>query len=122
MNNLKYNRSNGVYNVAQRRKENNLLRGNIAYIYTLTDPRTNNVMYVGRTVDPAGRRSKHFTLKKGAYHSPQKRKWLEDLYENNIEPIFSIIQQCTCDDAHETEKRYILKYKEIFDGLLNRVR
>lgn len=63
----------------------------IVYYYTLTDPITGEICYIGQTTRPEKRRSEHINpgnLRGGLYLS----MWLSDLHERGVEAIFTIIE------------------------------
>lgn len=62
------------------------------YIYSLTDPITNKVRYIGKSIEPSQRYSAHLTRAK-------KRKnytncWIYGLLKKGLKPIMTIIEEC----------------------------
>lgn len=78
------------------------------YIYTLSDPRTKEVRYVGKTVNPKQRRHNHSNIARDK--GTHKRNWINQLKQNNLRPIFEII-----DEVEENwkfwEKYWIQQFK-----------
>lgn len=77
------------------------------YFYTLTDPRENEIRYVGKTINPSSRKSLHFTGK-GKTHCAN---WIKNLLEDGLVPIMEIIDEITT-DVHEEwmeKERYWIK-------------
>jgi hypothetical protein len=78
------------------------------YIYTLSDPRTKEVRYVGKTVNPKQRRHNHSNVARDK--GTHKRNWINQLKQNNLCPIFEII-----DEVEENwkfwEKYWIQQFK-----------
>lgn len=63
----------------------------VAYIYTLADPRTNEVRYVGKTHDMHQRFSKHIRDKRRAH----KWHWINSLLVLGLKPVMEIIEEIT---------------------------
>lgn len=61
--------------------------GRTGYIYTLTDPRTDEVRYVGRTVQPHQRLYFHLNDP----HTDRVETWINELQENGLEPEMYLI-------------------------------
>ena len=59
------------------------------YIYTLTDPRTNQIKYVGKTNNPYYRFRMHIHEAKNG--NTYKQNWIKGLLKSNLEPVFEII-------------------------------
>lgn len=74
------------------------------FIYSLADPTTKEVRYIGKTIDLKMRYRKHLTAKDNSY----KTKWLKSLSEP---PILRVIEECTDFNWVEREKYWIVKYK-----------
>jgi len=63
------------------------------YIYTLTDPNTNEVRYLGKSVNPTKRFANHLTCKVKTHC----RNWIISLMKNNQLPILNIIDETDSD-------------------------
>lgn len=85
------------------------------YIYTLSDPRTGFVRYVGKTKNLKKRQSDHLHPKK----SSKKEEWIRLLQSGGFSPIFNIIDECTIVDGSEKEKQYIKIFKSFGADLCN---
>lgn len=59
------------------------------YIYTLSDPKTSEIRYVGKTTNPKQRRHNHSN--KARDQGTHKRNWIESLRRQGLKPIFEII-------------------------------
>src|SRR5438105_124665 len=71
------------------------------YIYTLNDPRTDEVRYVGKTCNPEQRRKQHLPP---AYNtSEEKRLWLLELRALGFQPLMVIVEQV--EDAKDASWR-----------------
>lgn len=84
------------------------------YIYTLSDPTTNKIRYVGKTTNPKRRLSQH--IQDAKYHKNSRRtiNWIKSLISKNIKPIMSIIEECE-DNWQEREIYWISFYKKTCD-------
>lgn len=77
------------------------------YVYTLTDPRTNTVRYVGMTDDPVTRRRSLM----GTNASKPIGKWMQELSECGFMPMFTIIETTVGrGEAAIREKHWIAHY------------
>lgn len=63
----------------------------ITYIYTLTDPRTNQVRYVGKTNNIKQRYNAH--LNKARKHQIHMFNWVNQLKKEGLKPIMEIIDE-----------------------------
>jgi len=88
----------------------------IFYIYTLSDPNTGEVRYIGCTVNPKKREYNHGKEKQG-----KRYKWIESLAQKGQKPIFKIIASCGPDQADTLEYDLIKKYREGGANLLNQI-
>jgi len=86
-------------------------------IYTISDPRTGLVRYVGKTIDFKYRCRKHRTEKNKTY----KAQWVKGLIALGLEPIFEIIDECTEEDWQDKERFYIRLFKAMGANLLNQL-
>lgn len=80
------------------------------YIYTLQDPITNKIKYVGKTIRPK-RRIYDYSLK--ASFKNQKSKcvnWIKSLHKKQLTPIFIIIDEIE-GDWQWLEKYWISQFK-----------
>lgn len=87
----------------------------IYYIYTLTDPITNQIRYIGKTVNLKRRYTSHSSIKENIKENTHRSKWVLSLLNKGLKPIMHVIDQ-TNHDWQKLEKFYIQKYKnEGFD-------
>lgn len=86
----------------------------ITYIYTISQPVTKNVIYVGKAINVEARVKQHMNL--GLYSCVTN--WMKALIESELKPVFTIVDK-TDSNWRELEKEWILKF--IADGhdLLN---
>lgn len=87
-------------------------------IYTLTDPRTNIVMYVGRTIlRLCNRLSSHVHCAK--HNKTPRDLWFKELLDLGLKPIITCIEEVSHDIWEEKEKYWIAYYKKINPNLCN---
>ena len=87
-------------------------------VYTLIDPNTNKVKYVGQSVDIQKRISQHM---RDAITSGAKAKWLIDLHDQGQLPNVRIVASgLTRNEANTLEKRLIREYINDGEKLLNK--
>ena len=90
------------------------------YIYTLSDPRTDTVRYVGRSVNPESRFKAHLRVEYSNYRS-QKEQWVAELSAVGLLPVMTIID--SSDDSviiRQKEQYWINKYTAEGCNLLNK--
>ncbi len=83
----------------------------IYYIYTLSDPETNIIKYVGKTKNPKNRLYRHMSKYNLKESWTSKNKWLLNLKNNNLMPVMDIIDTGTIDNIDELEINWISKLK-----------
>jgi group I intron endonuclease len=83
------------------------------FIYSLTDPITNEIRYIGKSYNPIKR------LKEHIYHSSfgktHRDYWLRNLLKNNQKPILNILEECNSENWIIREQYYI----SLFSNLTN---
>jgi len=84
------------------------------YVYTLSDPRTDNVRYVGATKHPEQRLQQHINHP----HSEPLREWVSELDSDGFEPEMHVIRVSDTGDLSEVEQRALDTLSERFE-LLN---
>lgn len=87
------------------------------YIYTLTDPNTQKVRYIGKAKNPKDRYSNH--INKSRDKNTHKRNWINKLRKNNQKPILEVIEETTNDKWKEREKFWIKYYLDKGNKLVN---
>jgi hypothetical protein len=90
-------------------------------IYTLNDPLTNEVKYVGRTIQKlSDRLRKHINIIYGKKGDTKRKNWFLELNNNNLIPTINLIDVAySKEDANLLEIKYISFYKEKGLDLLN---
>lgn len=87
-------------------------------IYSLSDPITNEVMYVGRTkVRLSARLSSHYHCSR--HNSTPRDIWIASLTKNGLKPIAKVIEDVEESVWREREKYWISYYKKINPNLTN---
>lgn len=83
------------------------------YFYTLIDPITNKIRYVGQTVNPPNRFRNHiYEAKK--YNKNHKERWIIQLLRKNLMPIMRVVWEeiMAAKEANDFETYMINFYKE----------
>lgn len=89
------------------------------YIYTLNDPDTGVVRYVGKSVNPSRRFIRHLSEAKTAAVKTYKDNWILKLLKHNKKPTQQIIEVCG-NNWVDREKYWISYYREVMgDRLTN---
>lgn len=90
----------------------------IVYIYALTDPRTNEIRYIGKTVQkPKDRLSSHVcpTRNKKTYCE----SWIKSLAKQGLRPTLVLIDRASDSNWQYWERYYIDYYKKAGANLTN---
>ncbi len=83
------------------------------YIYSLKDPISNEIRYIGKTTNIKNRLNAHLTRSKNnKYHSA---RWVKSLLNKGQRPILEVVEECTEDNWKEREIFWIKYYREKFD-------
>jgi len=88
------------------------------YIYTLTDPITNKVRYVGKTTNLKKRYYYHCSLFCNNLEKTHRSNWIKSLLNKNLKPIMNEIDKCS-DNWQEKEIYWIKYYKDLGYDLCN---
>ncbi len=81
----------------------------INYVYYLTDPRTNEVKYVGKTKNPKARFKQHIT-KLDKTMTP-KKKWLLELASKGMKPKMMIAMEVR-GEGREEEQYHLDRHRD----------
>lgn len=91
----------------------------ISGIYSLVDPRTNRIRYIGLSVNLYYRKKQHLDKSNKRTKGPHLLNWLNQLYELNLQPTFTIIDKCSVEKLQERERYWIKYHKSIGADLVN---
>jgi len=80
------------------------------YIYSLTDPISNDIKYIGKSNNPKVRYYNHLYDAKRDIKT-KKTNWIRKLIKSNEKPILDIIEVCNSDNWEEREIYWIDKIK-----------
>lgn len=78
------------------------------FIYSLSDPITKHVRYIGKTNDIKKRFINHLRDKSKCHRT----NWIASLKSKKLIPVINIIEECSEEDVDKLERYYISKYKE----------
>jgi len=92
-----------------------LIQMNI-YIYTLKDPITNEIRYIGQTVNPSRRLNRHINNSKNLEDKRHINNWIRNINQN---PIMDIIEICDYSIRNSREEYWINYYKDKGYNLCN---
>ena len=90
------------------------------FIYALSDPRTNEIRYVGKTVDINRRITSH--LSSSSKRNTYKDNWIQSLLSIGLKPIVDVLESFYDDDGfkwQEAERWWISYLKYIGCNLTN---
>lgn len=92
----------------------------MAFIYALSDPRTDEVRYVGQTAEqPETRLRKHTwpsTLRRERNH---RTKWVNSLIADGVQPKIEVVEVVSEDQKDEAERFYIAYFRSLGFQLVN---
>jgi hypothetical protein len=82
------------------------------YIYSLTDPRTSMVRYIGKTVQPEKRLYLH------VWHATHdgdtyRDRWIRQLVAEGRTPVFAIVEEVTRETWEERERFWIAHFRAL---------
>jgi group I intron endonuclease len=89
----------------------------IGYIYCLKDPRTNEIRYVGQTInEPRKRLSQHIHQEKRTKGKlTHVNSWIRNLKQFNLSPIMEILEECLVSELNTKEIYYIKIFKKRYN-------
>jgi GIY-YIG catalytic domain len=79
------------------------------YIYYLSDPRTSQVRYVGKSRDPLTRLNHHVASRVN-YSNPFQR-WMAELISNGLQPQLTVLEKIPENREEDFEAKWILHYR-----------
>lgn len=87
----------------------------IVKIYVLKNPQTNNIHYVGRTLNEKTRYRQHIFLAKHKKNKDKKSSWIISILNKGLKPIMEIIEEVTESNAIEREMYWIRELRKTCD-------
>lgn len=87
------------------------------FIYSLSDPDTKKVRYIGKSNEPERRFLRH--LKDAHKKTSHKACWIFSLQERGKRPVLAILREVPSDDWQLWETEYISVFRECGDDLTN---
>lgn len=90
----------------------------VIFIYTLSDPRTGEIRYVGKTTNPKDRLRCHLREARKPFDN-HRLHWLRQLEAAGVRPILTVIDQATDETWIEAERRWIAHYRYLRYRLVN---
>ncbi|CAK0748528.1 hypothetical protein CCP3SC5AM1_1520005 [Gammaproteobacteria bacterium] len=90
------------------------------YIYTLKDPETNEIRYVGKSNENRiEKRLIEHCQEKRLNHNRHKDNWIRCLLRKKLKPVLEVIEESNTDNWSDREKYWITYYKKIGCSLTN---
>ena len=83
----------------------------ITYIYTLSHPITNEIKYIGKTINLKQRLSAHISDAKINKKNNMVSNWIKSLLNNNLKPKMEIIDETPHNNWGELEQYWISQFK-----------
>lgn len=81
----------------------------IYYIYSLSHPITNEIRYIGKTINLKRRYKQHLYDKRHSY----KASWVKSILKENLKPILTIIEECNENNWREREIFWISQFNNL---------
>lgn len=88
-------------------------------IYALVDPRSDEVRYIGKAVDPERRLRSHLAPSQLDHSRSHKNSWLKGLLSEGLRPVLQILETVDDVDANEAERNWIAAYRWLGARLTN---
>lgn len=89
------------------------------YIYILKDPETDEIRYVGKTVDIKRRYYHHCSKSACKSQKSHRSSWVLSLLERKLKPIMEIIDYCNYENWEQYESKWIEYYTKQGCNLCN---
>jgi hypothetical protein len=89
------------------------------HIYTLKNPRTLEVRYVGFRIKPADQRLRHHIQESISLNKTWKHKWILSLVSIGLEPLMETIESGSGDGWQDAERKWIAFYRASGSRLTN---
>lgn len=82
----------------------------IVYIYTLSDPTTNEIRYIGQTNDMKERLRNHLS-ECNLQDTTKKNNWIVSLYQKGVVPLMELLDIGNSNNINDLEKYWISQFK-----------
>ncbi len=89
------------------------------FIYTLSDPETMKIRYVGWTTNLKSRLKWHISDAKTKTGKQHKRRWIKSLINKKLKPIMDVVEVGVGDGWQAIEKRWIKHHRDSGCDLVN---
>ncbi len=90
-----------------------------AYVYTLSDPLTGKIRYVGVTTHPLKERLARHLNPSGRKEGNPKSEWVRGLHEMGLQPIIGLVETILSSKGDERERDWIGHFRTLGCDLLN---
>lgn len=90
------------------------------FIYSLSDPETLEVRYIGKANDIKYRYWSHLHEAKNDLRNQHKCNWIKKLLSQDKLPLIEIVEEVSIDDWQESEKYWIAQFKAWGYNLINK--
>ena len=88
------------------------------FIYTLSDPRTGQVRYVGKALNLKARLRQHIRQRTDQRMTPRSA-WLISLSRAGLEPVMAVLEECSEDAWADRERHHIAALRAAGANLTN---
>lgn len=88
----------------------------VTFIYALIDPRTDEIRYIGKTVNPNARFRQHLKNRRCSTHCTT---WIDSLITEGLKPTMTILESVSDSNGSEQERWWIAEGKRIGLRLTN---
>lgn len=91
----------------------------MSFVYGLIDPRTNEIRYVGQTINGMDRATAHWKRKSIREHKDLCHTWVRKLLGLGLTPEVVILEECTVEGLNDVEMFWIASIRSVGGKLLN---
>ncbi len=81
----------------------------ITFIYALLDPRTDEIRYIGKTVNPNARLRQHIKTRRTVTHCTL---WIDTLLAESVKPVMKVLETCDKSNGSTQERWWIAEGKK----------
>lgn len=91
-------------------------RDGSTFIYSLAEPTTGAVRYIGKADDPVAR-LRHHMVDKSSTH---RARWIRQLRAGGGKPLLAVLEECQMSGWEDAERRWIQHFRDAGVPLMNR--